>query len=454
MALTNGIAFLEKGDDVDSQLVSNVQFINNWIHGSQTGISIMDVGIRLRGFEIVGNTIISGATAGIFIYALDQNPQEADAYIFKRDIKGNALFAGGAGIINHVSGVKVVDNNIHITYIADTNTIYGTIGVVILNTNCTVTNNSIYGTVDIDDNIRAYGGILLATGQRFFREEDQIQVTNNRITGGISNGIEIGSDLNGLIIKGNHISEMGLNGIAVRLGVRLVSNLQIKNNTIKDCHRLLRTGDAPEWDNRYAGIVLTRTRKTQIIGNIICDNGNSVQELGIPLDIGAFYAENIKEIIISNNQFINNGLPRVPSNQAVIHVFNTFETIPDFDQLNSDIQIVNNIVKGLNSPALLIGTINGFDTNGDGIIDYGADSKAVISNNHFESSYRRAIVRLQISQCIFASNYVSCDPRSVFSVRLGYGLHVMANGNVVSSPITGVFMADPNIQRIINNMDF
>jgi hypothetical protein len=415
----NGVEFME-GKEQKFQIVLNVQLSNNWISARQIGISMNNPGILLQDFTAIDNTINESEKAGIVINVLDENQfLEKDIANFQRVIQRNSISVKGAGIILNASDSKILDNEINIKHYPDQD--FKNRGIMLLATNGTIANNTIHGTVNIKEKIFSYGGIYLDVGQEYASTKyHEIDIHNNKIIGGKSNGIEIASNINGLVIEENQIA-----GI----------NLRIKGNHINDCHQL--AGNKEIWWWKYAGIVLTNTQKTQILGNIICDNGSSLEQEGT--FVSAFYAERIIEISISDNQFLNNEVLGMPNEQAAIHV--------QFGNLfgNSDIQITNNLIKSTLSPAIIIGNYRCYLW-----ACFALDNKAVITGNHFESSLDGPIVELQINHCIFASNYVDCQGSDNPSVTLGFGSYMMANGNVISGPITGAGYS----QQIINNLVF
>lgn len=435
----NGVEFIESKEQ-NFQLALNIQIRNNWISAKQIGISMNNPGIFLQDFTAIDNTINESEVAGIVINVLDENQfLEKDIANFQRVIQRNSISVKGVGIALNASDSKIIDNEININN--NPNQEFKNRGIMLLATNGTIANNNIHGIVNIKEKMYSYGGIFLNAGKEYDSTKyHEIDIHNNKIIGGRGNGIEIVSNISGLVIEENQIAGMGLNGVAVKQDVRFVNNLRIKGNHINDCLQLAGDKEFLWW--QYAGIVLSNTHKTQIIGNLICDNGISKKKDGPA--ISAFYAERISEINISDNHFINNGNPKTASTQAVIHI-----PIEDnnINRINSDIQISNNLIKSLQSPALILGNYSNIIEDGEEVVA-ATDKKAVITSNHFESNNRGPIVELHISHCVFSSNYVSCLPK--ISVSLGYGWFVMANGNVISDPITGAGYE----QHQVNNLEF
>lgn len=435
-----GIAFSEAGER-GFQVVLNIQISNNWLTARQIGIALNNPGILLRDFTAVDNTIINSENFGILINVFDENQfLPEDAKNFQRVIQRNSISVKGAGIKINVSNSKILDNDINIEHDPALK-FNNSRGIMLLAGNAMIANNTIHGVVNVKDNRFSFGGIYLEVGIEFTSTKyHQTDIHNNKILGGRQNGIEIASGVDGLVIEENQIAGMGLNGIAVRDEVPMVSNLRIKGNRITDCHRLL---GAEKWW-QHAAIVLTRTRKVQISGNVICENGRQIahKEIGV----GGLYAEQIQEINISNNHFIDNGVENFSNSQAVI-------LIPEMaGNSNSDIQIENNLIKGSYSPALKIGNFNCTKFNFGNIIFLfciALDNKAIITGNHFESVIEGPSVLLNINRCLFTNNYVE-GKGGDSSVDLGFGWYEKASGNVISAPITG----SGSFQVISDNLEF
>jgi hypothetical protein len=263
----------------------------------------------------------------------------------------------------------------------------------------------------------------------------EIIIRHNTIVGGKQNGIELETNgaLTGLIIEGNQISEMGLNGIAVSHSSVDISNLVIKDNVITNCHQLAGI-EAASW--QYAGIVLARVRKTQIIGNIISKNGQNLQ--GSRAVIKGIYIHQAHETIIANNQFDKNGTGEEHNRDGVIQVSRENSNV-----ISTDIQIINNIVKSSISKVLII--------NGPTVEENTMNEKAVISGNLFESTLYGPIVDLHISRCIFSNNYVKHEtPASTSGDAVDFhnSSKIIAIGNICTGNITngtGIKVFDHNI---------
>jgi len=435
---TNGVEFSE-GREPEIQVVWNAQINNNWITAKQSGISINNEGIILQDLTVTDNTFIECQKAGIFINAFDENQYtEKDDLNFQRVIQRNSINVKGMGIVVNISDTKILDNDITLNHEPNLG-IKDSYGVVLLAGNSIIANNSIHAMVDVEQEKLSRGGVFLALQKELSSTQyHHIAIKDNKITGGIGNGVEIASDITGLEIRGNQIESMGLNGIAAQDQVSSVNDLHITGNHIHHCHQL--AGKYIQWW-AYGGIVLTATHNAQITDNIITDNGNALNHQ--TTFISAFYAERINNISISNNQFINNEVPGILNQQAVIHI----PIVESLSDTNSDIRINNNLVKSTLSPSLNLGHFVCFNLL-DIRICFGIDNKVVITANHFESDIAGPIVNLQASQCVLSDNYISSDPDN--SASLGFGIAVMANGNVVSDPITGAGFN----QQIINTLEF
>lgn len=438
--------------DAKFQLAYNIQIDKNTIHATEVGINLRNRALFLMDLTIIDNSISGGAQAGIIIYGITSSEtfeQLEQRNSIQRVIQRNSIFSEGMGIFLQAPDFEVLDNAINIQGGGQEQNDRAW-GIVLRSHNCSIVNNAISAFVDIQQNKRPKGGIYLDPSTRMAEgEQHGIDVLRNTIFGGIQNGIEIASDIDGLVIEGNEISNMTLNGIAAQEHVRFINNLRIAGNHIHDCFTPLPTDQGSSWW-RNAAIVLTSTRKAQITGNRITNNARVVTEAAKVDSYGAFYADQINEIQLLDNQFTDNWVAdQRASGQAIVHVPIRFhpQYSPDLP-LNADIQISNNIVKGPNTRALEIG--NYFRLIfGDWVLFWGLDSKAVIGNNNFETTLNEPIVMMHISLCIFSNNFVSCAPTGS-SVSLGFGINVMANGNVVSHPITGAGFN----QQIVNTLQF
>jgi hypothetical protein len=448
-----GINAGEIGNLVKNQIAYSVQIGNNLIATPLAGIFLANRGLFLWDISVLDNSITGPSLVGVFLYGISDQLHALEVNTaMQRVVQGNSITGTGSGIVVRVPGCEILDNNINIT---SGNEASDSRGIQVYTERCTIANNTIK-VVNVNSNNIPPGGILLSMYQeKEGVEYHQIDVRHNNISGGSGNGIEIGSNLNGLAIEGNEISGMHLNGIAVQEHVTQVDNLRIASNHIHHCLQNI----LPRAWWKFAGIVLTNTRKTQILDNVVDSNATQLTAATM-VDLGAFYAERINEIIISGNQFTNNGPLQGLSRQAVIQVPIAFGLTDN----NSDIQIVNNIVKSNTSPALEIGDYwcfffreNRWIRSGLNLVAdidfqltcFASDYNAVISNNHFESPYVGTIVNLHISYCVFASNLVLASADSN-SVSLGYGSNVMANGNVISGPIVGAGAP----QVIVNNLEY
>ncbi len=439
--LRYGISLLDDEIEDTSQLISNLHIQNNSIEAEIRGISIVNSGILLLDFSAVDNTITRSQQIGIALQSSDETDYKGtNEALYQRVIQRNSINVNGSGIFTLTSNCKILDNDIISTGKQESE--YESSGIGVGAGNCIIANNVIRGIIDPEEGIYASGGIVLLP---YYDSLRQIEIRNNEILGGTSNGISIQFDIDGLTVQENHITGMGLNGIAVSSYTSTVNNLTIKDNLITNCLQLV--GSTESWW-KYAGIVLTKTTNTQITGNIIRDNGSTLNVDRV--NISALYAEQLERINISDNQFINNEVPGRPNQQAVIHI-----PISNTDEIvHSDINITNNFVKGSASKSLILGSYICSDF--DPPICYANIHKAVITGNHFEASYDPEvgplgpIVQLQMSVCMFASNFVGCRADSISGVSIGYGWYVMANANIVSSPITG---AGGIQQQIVNNIE-
>ena len=443
-----GISFRQK-PGVSFQNAFNIQIDSNIITAMEVGIEMADNSIYLADFTAVDNSITGCKQAGILLRVYgseDQTSFERDISL-QRVLQRNSFVVQGTGIDVNLPGCRLLDNDINHN-MNPGNDSTNSRGIIVGSSECTVSGNTIQANIDPNGAPGPYGGIYINLGFNTAQNVDhqQIHIRHNRILGGMGNGIEIGSNINGLAIEENQILDMGLNGIAVQNQVDFVNSLVIKGNHIRNCHRLIASGVDLWW--KYAGIVLTSTRKTQIIGNVICDNG-IVADQGIDLPgLGAFYAKEIKEITISNNQFMNNGVPGIDNFQAVIHIPIRENVLTDI-QANSDVQITNNIVKAVAFTALYLGSYVRFKglENQQAIA---TDHKIIISNNQFESSFGYYTVLLGVSHSIFSGNYVSNNHPKAPSVYIGYGVDVALTGNITKGPIISQF---GNNQLIESNLE-
>jgi hypothetical protein len=440
-----GVISLRREKDVHVQLAYNIQLEKNIINATEIGINLDNQTLFLMDLTIVDNSITGGAGIAIFSNTTSELLQQLEQRSgMQRIIQRNSISVTGLGIYLGIPYCQVLDNVINI--IGSKQQQPGNSwGIWLQAHKCSIVNNVISGLVDVQNKVLQNGGIFIGIKEGLLdNEQHSIDIVRNTIVGGAQNGIEIASDINGLVIEGNEIVNMILSGIVVQEHVRFVNNLRIAGNHIHDCFTPLPADQWPSWWNN-AAIVLTSTKKTQIIGNRIINNGRHVTEDSKVVGYGAFYAEQVDEIQILDNQFIDNWvMDKRESKQAIIHVLRRFysKSSDDFP-LNADIQILNNIVNGANTRALVIGNV----VKGDKA--FALDSKAVIGNNHFETTLQGPIVEIHISKSLFSNNFVSCAESSS-SVSLGFGWRVMANGNVVSAPITGAGFD----QQIINTLLF
>jgi hypothetical protein len=452
-----GIISTGRREGTKFQLAYNIQIDKNIINATDVGINLHNPALFLMDLTIVDNSIVGGAVVGIVIFgntSLEQLGQLERRNRIQRIIQRNSISVEGMGIDLQIPHCEVLDNVINIQGNRGQNTDRSW-GIMLRSHKCSIVNNAISAFVDIQQGKLPKGGIYLDPNTRMAEDEQHgIDIVRNTIIGGVQNGIEIASDINGIAIEGNEIANMVLNGIAVQEHVRFANNLRIAGNHIHDCFTPFPTNQGLSWW-RNAAIVLTSIRNAQIIGNRIINNGRNVTEASKVLGFGVIFAEQVNEIQILDNHFTDNWVSdqRI-SNQAIIHVPIRFH--PQFSNdlpLNADVQISNNMVKGPNTRALEIGNYTQFVINippfANFVIFWGMDSKSVIGNNNFETMLNEPIVYLHISQCIFSNNFVGCAPTGS-TVLLGYGSNVMANGNVVSDPITGAGFN----QQIINTLQF
>jgi Family of unknown function (DUF6519)/Right handed beta helix region len=443
-----GIISTGRREGAPFQLAYNIQIDKNIINAMEVGINFSNPALFLMDLTIVDNSITGNTQVGIIIFGLTSSEQLGQLERrnrIQRVIQRNSISSEGVGIFLQAPHFEVLDNVINIQGGGQEQNNWSW-GIMLMSHKCSMVNNTINAFVDIEQRRIPRGGIYLSPSTRIVEGgQHGIDIVRNTIIGGVQNGIEIASDIDGLAIEGNEIANMMLNGIATQEHVRFVNNLRIAGNHIHDCFN---PRGSFWWSN--AAIVLTSTRKAQIIGNRIVNNGNNLPEGSNVTGYGAFYAEQVNEIQMLNNQFINNWvLGQRASRQAIIHVPIRFHAqFFDGMPLNADIQISNNIVKGSNTRALEIGNYGRLLIR-DSWLFFGLDSKAVIGNNNFETTLNGPIVQMQISLCVFSSNFASCDP-STSAVSLGFGIHVMANGNMVSDPIIGAGIN----QQIVNTLQF
>lgn len=429
------------------QIIANAQISHNFISAASSGIKVFNREAILYNFTASDNSIIGCQEFGVVLIGLVENLHlEKDIASFQRVIQRNSVQVKGAGIIVAVSDSKVLDNDITITYGATGQTNFS-YGIGILASNCTAANNSIQGIVDLEKKIFPKGGMIIYSPYSESLKANTI-LRANRISGGIGNGVEIALGINdlvannpvikNLVIESNLIQNMGLNGIAVQDGMQTTNNLMIANNKIQRCNRLV--DDVASWW-KYAGIVLRSGEKIQIIGNEIFENGRYTTSQ--QFHIGGIYAEQVREVIIANNQIIDNGIIKTSGSEAVIQ-------IPAIQNSgNEDIKIVDNLVKSSLAPALFLGgETESVDSEKTVIITRGLDKKTVITGNHFESLADGPAVALQCSYCVFSNNYVECgDTDDRGAVDLGSGVWVTAIGNVTSAPISGLSISEVVIEH-------
>lgn len=445
-----GIITTGNRGDAKFQLAYNIQIDKNIINATEVGINLYNQSIFLIDLTIVDNSITGSTQAGIIIFGITSSEQVGQVERrnrIQRVIQRNSISSEGMGIFLQIPHFEVLDNVINIIGGGKEQN-NSSWGIMLISHKCSIVNNTVNALVDIKQGKLPKGGIYLDLSKSIVESEQHgIDIVRNTIVGGIQNGIEIASDINGLVIEGNEIEDMILNGIAVQEHVRFVNNLRIAGNHIHDCFTPLSTNQGSSWWAN-AAIVLTSTEKAQIIGNRITNNGRNVLEASKVQGFGALYAERVNEIQILDNQFTDNWVrDQRRSTQAVIHVpIIPYHPKIYHGQANTDIQISNNLVKGANTRALEIGN---FLWQGPLIPIWGLDSKAVIVNNNFETTLNGPIVLIHINQSVFSNNFVNCA-QSNSSVYLGYGAYVLANGNVVSDPIIG---AGHN-QQIVNTLQF
>ena len=423
---SRGIDFMEKGQTDNYQIVINNHFNNNWIDAGEIGIAMEASNVILADFTMVDNTIRNCGQMGILILALDENQfQETDSIALQRVIQRNSISVPGTGLMLSVSDVKILENEINIDHTAEASGANFSRGIYLVADNGVISNNTIQAVVDAQGAKDSMGGIYLRRNASFTStRRQQVEIRNNQILGGIQNGIEVDSDFSGLRIEENQIAGMGLNGIAVARQVALVDDLLIVGNHIQDCLQLVGRGQS-YW--KYAGIVLTTAQKVQISGNVVCNNGLSVEQ-GVP--VGGLFAEFLLETNITDNQFINNEPPGLdkPNDQAVVHIPSTWNG----EDYSINVQITNNLVQSTLSPSLFFGDYFPFNF-GNITIYFTTVGKALVSGNQFESSVPGPTVRLETYNGSFSSNQVSCGQAD--SSVLGHGYSFIATNNIVTDAI-------------------
>ncbi len=406
---TDGIAFLDPGSETAKfQLIVNCQLSLNFITASNNGIKILNPAVFIYDFTAFDNSILGSAGYGIVLIGLDENLFSAeDNTSFQRVIQRNSVQVKGAGIVTGVSDSKIIDNDITISFQQEEQNTNLSYGICLLAPNCTAESNSVQGKVDIPKNILSKGGILIYMPPAEKQTAGTI-IMGNRIYGGIGNGVEIASEIDDLVnkntaiddlnIDGNLIRNMGLNGIAVQEGILSTDNISITNNKIERCN--FYSGNIAFWW-KYAGILLKSGENIKIAGNEILENGVNIEDSKI--QTGGIYAEQVINMIISGNQFINNGNQKIASTQAVIHI------PANPEKGNEDIKVVDNVVKGSAAPALFLGGEYSSGTVREKYkLVYGLDMKTIITGNHFESLINGPAVDLQCSRTVFSDNYVEC----------------------------------------------
>ncbi len=149
-----------------------------------------------------------------------------------------------------------------------------------------IANNISYGN---------YDGIRVdATSDTIVSNNQSYENTNNGLfidgTGAISN-----SDVSGIIVDGNLLTENGLNGIEIQ-DEAFANKIIVSNNIVRE--------------NTNYGVSI-KSSNSIVEGNIISDNG--LTGLYVPLGNGT-----VKEISIYNNTIINNGITgTVGSNDGI-----------------------------------------------------------------------------------------------------------------------------------------
>jgi hypothetical protein len=420
---TNGVEFLEGKED-NIQAVANAYFGNNWIVAKQTGISLNNLGIVLMDFTVVDNSIRGCETWGILINVLDENQfQEVDEIALQRVIQRNLISVSGGGLILNVSDCKVLENDITID--SPAGRINFSRGIVLMATNGVLEGNTIQARVNAAQKRDSYGGIYIyADNPLASTRLHRIEVRNNQIIGGKQHGIEIGSDLKGLVIEHNQIAGMGLCGITAQEQVLKVEELYIRDNHIRDC--LQSAGATEQWWT-YGGIVLPNVINAQISGNIIRDNGLQMPQGSAH---SAIFLEYAQQLALTGNQLLNNG-PQgegEPNGQAAIHI----PTIRSTELYSTDIQICRNQVKSGNGPSLILGDVWVIHLS-QFTLYFPTSSRTQIAGNQFDSTMPGPVVRVESSQCQFSDNHVNCGPADS-SVFLGHGWQIVATSNLLSDP--------------------
>ncbi|MEE9555570.1 MAG: DUF6519 domain-containing protein [candidate division Zixibacteria bacterium] len=430
MSRSSGIEFLkEGGDEKISQFIANIQIGLNFIDALVSGIKASNVALFIFDFTAFDNSITGCNECGIILSGIDELPKvPKDITSYQRTIQRNSIQVQQAGIVTGISDTKILDNDITIAHRTGNESLKYSYGISIFAESCTAANNKIEGRIVPETNLGSKGGIFI--GELFEGRNEIVNknaiIRENRITGGIGHGIEIWSNADGLNIENNLISDMGLNGIAVAEHVIRTDNLLISNNRILRCNRLIGVGG--RWW-KYAGIVLQSGSRIQIIGNQVCENGRKSNH---NINVGGIYGQQLSEVIIANNQFIANGpeSDNFENSQAVIDI----PAIPKYPTGNSDVKVIDNLVKGSRAPALFLGGywIYEIPPGGQEKQQKGTDIKVIITGNHFESLLHDFAVKLQCSQCVFSNNYVECGVEFKFSVDLGYGWYMTVIGNVTN----------------------
>ncbi len=154
---------------------------------------------------------------------------------------------------------------------------------------------------------------------------ERIRVIDNVIVGGIGTGIVLGSQVEGgpttnrhsvgdlydILIEGNRIFHMGINGIGVVTFFPLeevddfisVHRLVIKQNEIRKClYRPIPEDPAMRDSMGYGGIALADVEHLTIRDNFIIDNGPSFRE-----PVCGIFVLHGEGIDISRNHILNNG---------------------------------------------------------------------------------------------------------------------------------------------------
>jgi len=444
-AEVNGIEFTSLRSGSMHRL-DNVEVKSNTIKSSRSGISVDNPSVFFANFAVCDNSITGCKHYGIILRGLVWIIRPGDdAPGWYTLIQRNLIEAACAGIKTNADRANVCGNNIRVAYEGHPEKAGDSFGIIIEANHCTIADNFVHGIVDPDKKIFSRGGILIN-----IEPVDEIDslaiIDSNRIQGGIGNGVEIASNLDGGRIDTNKISDMNLNGVAVAETVTHVHNLSISNNDISNCLGL--TIDSVKWWC-YAGIVLSNCAKTQILGNSIYDNGRNITDPDV--EVGGIFVDLAQYLTIADNKIIDNGPSLQPKetalttvtiaaqpsrmmNQAMIH-------IPGHpsDRSNDHVTLTGNTVKGSYAPALILGLYwKYYDYEGKKKLRYACGLNAVVSGNSFESTRHNVdsppTVQLQCNLCVFSNNLVT----SRFgSVDIGFGWFMTVIGNVTAAPITG-----------------